>query len=61
MRSYEHECQSLREQMEEEAEGKSDLQRQLSKAYAEVQQWRAKYDGEGVSRMEEIEEARLNN
>jgi len=32
--------------------------RQISKANAETQQWRAKYEGEGLLRAEELEEQR---
>lgn len=102
------ECQQLREQLDEEAEAKSELQRlvwdmfqqlifiifrfiflckynfkfheslipkrngslqldtyhynsclQVSKANAEVTQWRARFEGEGMVRQEELEEARL--
>jgi len=44
--------------LDEEAEAKADLQRQLSKANAEVQLWRTKYESEGVARIEELEEAK---
>jgi len=35
------------------------MQRQLSKANAEAQMWRAKYESEGVTRAEELEAARM--
>jgi hypothetical protein len=54
----EHDLDNLREQVEEEAEGKADIQRQLSKANAEAQLWRSKYESEGVARAEELEEAK---
>lgn len=57
-RNLEHDLDNLREQVEEEAEGKGDLQRQLSKANAEAQLWRSKYESEGVARAEELEEAK---
>lgn len=57
-RNLEHDLDNLREQVEEEAEGKGDLQRQLSKANAEAQLWRSKYENEGVARSEELEEAK---
>ncbi|XP_054257732.1 myosin heavy chain, muscle isoform X7 [Macrosteles quadrilineatus] len=57
-RNLEHDIDNLREQVEEEAEGKGDLQRQLSKANAEAQLWRSKYESEGVARAEELEEAK---
>ncbi|XP_037042171.1 myosin heavy chain, muscle isoform X14 [Bradysia coprophila] len=57
-RNLEHDLDNLREQVEEEAEGKADLQRQLSKANAESQVWRSKYESDGVARSEELEEAK---
>ena len=58
MSNYQLECQQIREQLEDEQEAKSEVQRQLSKANAETQQWRAKYEGEGLLRAEELEEQR---
>lgn len=57
-RNLEHEIDNIREHLEEEAEAKADLQRQLSKANAEVQLWRTKYESEGIARIEELEEAK---
>lgn len=57
-RSVEHDLDSFREQLEEEQEAKADLQRQLSKANAEVQLWRSKYESEGLARLEELEESK---
>lgn len=57
-RNLEHEIDNIREHLDEEAEGKADLQRQLSRANAEVQLWRTKYESEGVARIEELEEAK---
>jgi hypothetical protein len=37
----------MREQVEEEVEAKNDVLRQVNKAQAEVQQWRAKFANEG--------------
>ena len=36
-----------REQLEEEQEGRADLQRQVVKLSSEVQQWRSRYESEG--------------
>ncbi|KAK8736466.1 hypothetical protein OTU49_005019 [Cherax quadricarinatus] len=58
-RNLEHDIDGLREQLDEEGEGKADSHRQLSKASAEAQLWRAKYESEGVARAEELEAARL--
>ena len=49
---------AVHEQLEEEAEGRSDLQRLLSKANNEVQQWRSKFEQEGTARADELEESR---
>ncbi|KAK2520864.1 hypothetical protein Q9233_011500 [Columba guinea] len=50
-----HDCDLLREQYEEEVEAKSELQRNLSKANAEVAQWRTKK--KLAIRLQEAEEA----
>lgn len=54
---------ALREQLEEEQESKSDVQRQLSKANNEVQVWRVKFESEGAARTEELmeQQRRLQN
>jgi len=57
-RTIEHDQDGLREQLDEEAEGKADLVRQLSKANAEAQLWRAKYESEGIAKTEELEESK---
>jgi len=57
-RNLEHDIDNIREQLEEESEAKADIQRQLSKANAEVQLWRTKYESEGIARVEELEEAK---
>jgi len=36
-----------REQLDEEQEARADLQRQVAKLSAEVQQWRSRYESEG--------------
>ncbi|XP_045582179.2 myosin heavy chain, muscle [Procambarus clarkii] len=58
-RNLEHDIQSLREQLDVESEAKGDVQRLLSKANADAQVWRSKYESEGVARSEELEAARL--
>ncbi len=57
-KNFEHECDSLRDQLDEEAEAKSELQRQLSKANADIQQWRSRFENEGLSKAEELEDAK---
>uniref|UniRef100_S4RBY6 Myosin-7 n=1 Tax=Petromyzon marinus TaxID=7757 RepID=S4RBY6_PETMA len=53
-----HDCDLLREQYEEEQEAKAELQRALSRANAEVAQWRTKYETDAIQRTEELEEAK---
>uniref|UniRef100_A0A914RNG0 Myosin tail domain-containing protein n=1 Tax=Parascaris equorum TaxID=6256 RepID=A0A914RNG0_PAREQ len=55
--NFQMECQQLRDTLEEEQDAKTELQRLVSKANAEAQQWRARYEGEGMTRAEELEEA----
>ena len=54
-----HDNDLLREQYEEEQEQKQELQRALSKANAEVAQWRTKYETDAIQRTEELEEAKF--
>lgn len=58
LQSSRHDCDLMREQLEEEHEAKSELQRALSKANAEVAQWRTKYETDAIQRTEELEEAK---
>lgn len=58
MRNLNSDIDGIREQLEEESEAKSDLQRQLSKANNEVQAWRSKFEGEGMARAEELEDSK---
>lgn len=44
--------------MDEESEGKADLQRQISKLNAEIQQWKARFESEGLAKVDEIEDAK---
>merc|ERR1719312_1999690 len=52
------ELESLAEALEEEQAAKSALQQKFSKAAAEAQSWKTKYDMEGASRVEELEDAK---
>lgn len=58
LKNVQHENDSLREQLDEEQEGKAESLRQVSKLNAEIQQWKARFEGEGLVRLEEIEEAK---
>ena len=44
-----------KERIEEESEKKSDALKALSKASAEIQLWRSKFETEGLGRVEELE------
>ncbi|KAM9211633.1 LOW QUALITY PROTEIN: myosin-6-like, partial [Leptosomus discolor] len=57
LQSARHDGDLLREQYEEET-AKAELQRLLSKANAEVAQWRTKYETDAIQRTEELEEAK---
>lgn len=58
MKNLEHDNDNLRVHADEEAEGKAECLRQMSKLNAEIQQWKARFEGEGLAKMEEIEEAK---
>merc|ERR1712240_436707 len=50
--------ENLREKLENEAMRKSDAMKALSKAQAEIQLWKSRYETEGMGRVEELEAAR---
>merc|ERR1712121_183365 len=50
--------QHLREKLENESMRKSDALKALSKAQAEIQLWKSRYETEGMGRIEELEGAR---
>merc|ERR1712170_144360 len=52
------ELENLRERIEEESEKKSDALKALSKAQAEIQLWRSKFETEGLGRIDELESSR---
>merc|ERR1712088_141852 len=55
MRNLEHELEVMKEHLDEEFDAKHEIERQLSKAFADIQLWKTRYETEGVSRAEEIE------
>merc|ERR1739846_253360 len=55
MRNLEHELEVMKEHLDEECEAKQEIARQLSKAFADIQLWKTRYETEGVARIEEIE------
>merc|ERR1712123_26462 len=50
--------ENLREKLENEAMRKSDAMKALSKAQAEIQLWKSRFDTEGTGRIDELEGAR---
>lgn len=58
IRNYQHEIDGLRESIDEEGELKADVQRQLAKANAEIQQWKSRFESEGLNKAEELDEQR---
>merc|ERR1719239_1900394 len=50
--------ENLREKMENEAMRKSDSPKALSKAQAEIQLWKSRFETDGMGRVEELESAR---
>lgn len=48
----------MREQIEDEMESKNEVLRQLSKANAEIQQWKTRFEGEGLLKADELEDAK---
>merc|ERR1712088_225450 len=49
------ESQDLNRQIDEEAEKKNDVLKALSKAQAEIQLWKSKYETEALGRIDELE------
>ena len=47
--------ESLKERIEEESEKKSNALKALSKAQAEIQLWRSKFETEGLGRIDDLE------
>merc|ERR1719483_173042 len=55
MRNLQHELEVMKEHLDEEYEAKMEIERQLSKAFADIQLWKTRYETEGVARADEIE------
>ncbi|MFH4975774.1 hypothetical protein AB6A40_002483 [Gnathostoma spinigerum] len=58
VKNLQAEAEQMHVNLEEEVESKNEVLRQLSKAKAEIQQWQSKFEGEGLLRADEIEEAK---
>ena len=54
-KSMHTEVENLRMRIEEEADKKNDVLKALSKAQAEIQLWRSKFETEGLGRIDELE------
>merc|ERR1711878_22637 len=52
------ELENLRERIDDEHQRKSDALKALSKAQAEIQLWRSRYETEGLGRVDELESSR---
>ena len=57
-RSLEADLERLKEKIEAENEAKADIQKAMSKALAETQIWKAKFNTEALARIEDLENAR---
>ena len=55
MHNLEHDLEVMRDRLDEDYEQKQEIERMLSKALADANLWRARYETEGVARIEEIE------
>merc|ERR1719219_2537484 len=55
MRNLQHELEVMKDNLDEDIEAKQEIERQLSKAFADIQLWKSRYETEGVSRADEIE------
>ena len=53
--------ENLKEKIDEENQKKSDALKGLSKATAEMQLWRSKYETEGLGHVEELEAVQAAN
>merc|ERR1719232_1007857 len=50
--------ENMRERIEEESEKKSDALKALSKAQAEIQLWKSKFETEGMGRIDDLDSSR---
>ena len=57
-KNLETELERLREKLELENEAKAEIQKVMSKAIAETQIWKAKFNAEALARLEDLENAR---
>ena len=57
-KSLETDLERLREKLEMENEAKAEIQKAMSKALAETQIWKSKFNTEALARIEDLENAR---
>ena len=60
MASLRQECESLREQLEEEQESKMELQRLVSKLNSDVTHWRSRLEADSIQHGDELEDAKYD-
>merc|ERR1719340_398730 len=58
-KNLEHELDGIKEQLDEEASAREDVNRQLNKAVQESDMWRSKYETEGLAKAEDLEMAKM--
>jgi septal ring factor EnvC (AmiA/AmiB activator) len=58
LRSAQSDIAQLQESLDEEQESKAAVQKQLAAAKSEANTWKAKYEGEAVPKIEELEESK---
>ena len=58
LKNLEADYDTLQENFEELEDGKADMQKQLSRANAELQSWKTKFEQEGMAKLEELEDAK---
>ena len=58
LKAAQQEITALKEQLDEEEAGKSELQRNYAKASTEASQYRSKLEGEAKETIQELEESR---
>lgn len=58
MAAARQDCDSLKEQLEEEQESKLELQRLVSKLNSDVTLWRSRHEADSIQHSDELEEAK---
>lgn len=58
VKKVEYDLEQCRESIREEAQQKEEIFKQLSRVKSEVQQWKSKFEGDGLIGIEEVEKER---